>query len=182
MNFMNRLLLIPLFTAIMISTSSCFLTKGKVNPSTTVTHLTDTLALRDGSLVYALPRTVFTIRIEFERTIEIPGPYARYAGELLGLDDVILSEGENWSVKSVSLSSHEEADPSEFYVIESNTLMKSNVLALKKEGLILDLNPESQVNPNGIESGKEADLNFSDHLILDLMNTTGFRPILFTDV
>jgi len=156
---MNRIRLIALFTAIMLITSSCFLTKEKVNPSTTVTHLTDTLALRDGSLVYALPRTVFTIRIEFERTIDIPGPYARYAGELLGLDNVILSEGENWSVKSVSLSSHEEADPSEFYVIESNTLMKSNVLALKKEGLILDLNPESQVNPNGIESGKEADLN-----------------------
>jgi len=156
---MNRILLIPMFAAIMISTSSCFLTKGKVNQSTTVTHLTDTLALRDGSLVYALPRTVFSLRIEFERTIEIPGPYARYASELLGLDDVIISEGEGWSVKNVSVSSHQEADPSELYVIETNTLMKSNVLALKKEGLILDLNPESQVNPNGTESGKEADIN-----------------------
>jgi hypothetical protein len=156
---MNRKLLIPLFAAIMISTSSCFLTKSKVSQSTTVTHLTDTLALRDGSLVYALPRTIFTIRVEFERTIEIPGPYARYAGELLGLDNVIQSEGESWLIKRVSVSSHEEADPSEFYVIESNTLMKSNVLALRKEGLILDLNPESQIGPNGIESGKDADID-----------------------
>ena len=159
MNFMNRILLIPLFVTIMLITSSCFLTKGKVNPSTTVTHLTDTLSLRDGSLVYALPRTIFTIRIEFEHTIDIPGPYASYAGELLGLDDVILNEEESWAVKSVSVSTHEEADPSEFYVIESNTLLQSNVLALKKEGLILDLNPESSARSKSIAGGKETDVN-----------------------
>jgi len=156
---MNRILLLPLFIAIMLITSSCFLTRKTVKPVNRVTPLSDTVLLRDGSLVYALPRTIFTIRIEFEHTIDIPGPYASYAGELLGLDDVILNEEENWAVKSVSVNTHEEADPSEFYVIESNTLLQSNVLALKKEGLILDLNPESSAMSESIAGGKETDVN-----------------------
>ena len=44
-------------------------------------------------------------------------------------------------MKVLQLKLSEELDPSEFYVIESNTLFQTNVLALKKEGLILDLNP-----------------------------------------
>ena len=156
---MKKIKQIPVFLAIMLITSSCFLTKKVIKPSATVTQLSDTLTLRDGSLVYALPRTIFTIKVEFERTIYIPGPYAKYAGELLGLDDVILSEGEEWSVRGVSVSSHEEADPSEFYVIESNTLLQSNVLSLRKEGLILDLNPESSASGKSITDGKEFDIN-----------------------
>lgn len=144
---------------IILFTTSCFLKKKIAEPAVTVTPLSDTLVLRDGSLVYALPRTVFTIKFEFERTIEMPGPYAKYAGELLGLDNVILSEQENWSVKSVSVNTHEEADASEFYVIECNTLLQSNVLALKKEGLILDLNPESNIGEKSILDGKELNIN-----------------------
>jgi len=79
---------------------------------------------------------------ELERTIEIPGPYAKYAGDLLGLDNVIQAENEYWSVKSVAVKTNEELDPSEFYVIESSALFVSNVLSLKNQGLIMDLNPE----------------------------------------
>jgi len=95
---MNRIKLTLIVMSLMVMTSSCFLVRQNVKPSTTVKRLSDTISLRDGSLVYALPRTMLTIRAEFERTIEIPGPYARYAEELLGLDNVILSEGEDWSM------------------------------------------------------------------------------------
>jgi len=155
---MNRIKLTLIVMSLMVMTSSCFLVRQNVKPSTTVKRLSDTISLRDGSLVYALPRTMLTIRAEFERTIEIPGPYARYAEELLGLDNVILSEGEDWSVKSVTVTSNEEADPSELYVIETNTFMNSNVFALRKEGLILNLNPESHVSPVITGVGQEADI------------------------
>ena len=59
----------------------------------------------------------------------------------LGLTDVIKNESESWSIKSVSIKTHDELDPSEFYVISSTSLFQTNVLALRKEGLILDLNP-----------------------------------------
>lgn len=151
--------MIFLFPVIMMITSSCFLNQKVAGPGTAVKPISDTVKLRDGSLVYALPRSVFTINVEFERTIEIPGPYADYAGELLGLDDVILNETESWDISSITVNSHEEADPSEYYIIESNTLLQSNVLALKKEGLILDLNPQSFAQVQSLPGGKEIDIN-----------------------
>ena len=60
----------------------------------------------------------------------------------LALTDVIKTESESWSIENVSVKNNDELDPSEMYVISSTTLFQTNVLALKKEGLILDLNPE----------------------------------------
>jgi len=98
--------------------------------------------VRDGSIVYGLPRTVFTVVVQVQRTIEKPGPYSKYADDLLGLSDVIKSENESWSIENISVKSHDELDPSELYVISSTTLFQTNVLSLKKEGLILDINPQ----------------------------------------
>ena len=112
-------------------------------PQQVILPLSDKNELREGSIVYGLPRTVFTFTVDFARTIEKPGPYARYASELLGLDNVITEANESWTIEGISVSSREELDPSEFYIIESSTLFQTNVLSLKKEGLILDLNPES---------------------------------------
>jgi hypothetical protein len=120
---------------------SCISKKSLTEPKTVILPLGDTLNLADGSIVYGLPLTVFDIVVDVERDLEKPGPYARFAGDMLGLKDVITTEKETWSIKSVKIKSLEELDPSEFYVIESNTLFQSNVLALKSEGLILDLNP-----------------------------------------
>jgi hypothetical protein len=128
-------------------------------PERVVLPLSDPAELREGSIVYGLPRTVFTFTVEFERTIEKPGPYARYAGELLGLDKVITAESESWTIDGISVYSREELDPSEFYIIESNSLFQTNVLSLKKEGLILDLNPESLYSSGNLRPANEQDLN-----------------------
>jgi hypothetical protein len=94
-----------------------------------------------------------------ERTIEIPGPYAKFASDLLGLDNVIRNEDELWSIKGISVLSHEETDPSKLYVIETSKIFNSNILALKKEGLILDLNP-ARVSYNELPlNSKEIDLS-----------------------
>jgi Domain of unknown function (DUF4831) len=102
----------------------------------------DTLGAREGSIVYGLPRTVLTVEIEMERTIEIPGPYAQFAGDLLGLNNVINNKRESWKIEGLTVKTNSEPDPSELYVISSNTGFQTNALVLKKEGLILDLNPE----------------------------------------
>ena len=127
---------------ILVSSVSCALKKGLVEPKTTILPLGDTVHLTDGSLVYGLPLTVFDIEVEVERRIEKPGPYARYAGDLLGIKEVINQEKETWTITGIKVYSSEELDPSELYVIESNTLFQTNALALKRSGLILDLNPE----------------------------------------
>jgi hypothetical protein len=139
---MKTLIGYSIFLVILIFSSSCFPGKQAANSNSVILPLSDPSALRDGSIVYGLPRTVFNVVVDMERTIEKPGPYAKYAGDLLGLADVIQDETEFWTIKSITLKTHDELDPSEMYVISSTTLFQTNVLSLKKEGLILDLNPD----------------------------------------
>ncbi len=132
------------FTGLFLSaiiTFSCFPLKQAPEPANLIVPLSDTVIKTDGALVYALPRTVFTVTVSMERIIEKPGPYARYASDLLGLGNAVQSESELWSILGIKVNTHEELDPSEYYVIKSNNIFLSNVLALKEEGLILDLNP-----------------------------------------
>jgi hypothetical protein len=150
---------LSIFAVIMFLMSSCFPGKRLTETQSSILPLSSTNPIVEGSIVYGLPRTVFTINIEMERIIEKPGPYARYASDLLGLNDVIQSESESWSINGITVKSNEELDPSEFYVIQSNSLFQTNVLTLKKEGLILDLDPIVQSTADNHIMKKEADMN-----------------------
>jgi hypothetical protein len=151
---MKKIARLIIFSLITVTVSSC-LTGRKASESVRITSASsDTMGLRDGSLIYALPRTVFTIKAEAERTLMIPGPYADYAEDFLGLKDVPKTREEHWSLKSMSISSNDEVDPSEYYVIHTNGMFRSNILTLKKEGVILDLNPAvnyQELNNAGIK-------------------------------
>ncbi len=144
---------------ILMMMASCWPEKNLTGPDYVITPLSDTTRIKGGTVVYALPMTIFTFQVQVERSIELPGPYAEYAEELLGFEDVIMDENEYWSILSMSVNSHEEADPSEYYVIESNNLFHSNVLALKKEGLILDLDTEIGFKPVSNIGKKEVNLD-----------------------
>jgi hypothetical protein len=138
---------------------SCASSNRPGNSNAVILPLSDSTALRQGSIVYGLPMTVFTVVVDMERTIEKPGPYAQYANDLLGLADVIKNESESWSIEGITVRTHDELDPSEFYVISSTSLFQTNVLSLRKEGLILDLNPAVYYS-----SEKQGNLNESGNL------------------
>ncbi len=139
---MNKRKSFPLiFMLVLIGTASCLSTKKVAGPTVSVFPFSDTVTLRNGTLIYALPRTVLTVNVETERTIEVPGPYSAYAGDLLGLGNVITSGSESWSIRGVSVSANQEADPEQYFVIRTNSVFQSNVLELKNEGLILDITP-----------------------------------------
>lgn len=140
-------------------TYSCFSTKKQAANDFVVFPLSDTVTHAGGSLVYALPRTVINVSVVMERTIEEPGPYARYAGDMLGLSNAIQNESESWSIRDVTVRTHDELDPSEFYIIKSNNIFLSNVFALKKEGLILDINPEIFYNTDISTGTKETEMD-----------------------
>jgi hypothetical protein len=162
---MKNLIRLSVLIIFLFIGNSCLTNMPIADSKGVITPLSNPGAIRDGSIVYGLPRTVFTVVVDMERTIEKPGPYAQYAGDLLGLTDVILTESESWSIKSVTVKSHDELDPSEYYVIGATTLFQTNVLALKKEGLILDLNPtllnSAEKQGSLTESGK-TQFNSSD--------------------
>ena len=147
-----------ILTVFMAGTLSCLSLKKTAEPSTVISQLSDATGVKEGTLVYSLPMTVFTIKVEMERAVDVPGPYSRFAGDLLGLNKVILNETESWSVKEITVNYNEEPDPSEFYVIETNTLFHTNALALKKEGLILDLNPAMYISDRSHLGNNEMDI------------------------
>ncbi|MGE5419341.1 MAG: hypothetical protein ACM3UT_04105, partial [Chloroflexota bacterium] len=73
------------FTALLVissALSSCYSGRKAMESDAVVSPLSQKTAVTDGSIIYALPRTVFNIVVETERTIEKPGPYWRYAGDL----------------------------------------------------------------------------------------------------
>lgn len=123
----------------------------------TIVALNNKTIIPDGALVYALPLTVVDVEIESERVIEKPGPYSKFAEDLLGLTDVIKTEKESWKLKSITISTHSEPDPDEFYVVEAGSLFYTNVLALKEAGLIMDLNPEIFDRGDNIIKSEKAD-------------------------
>jgi hypothetical protein len=131
-----------IYTIIILTVSSCSAGKNITGSKPSVVPLSDTVSITDGSIIYGLPRTVLTVRVEMERTLEIPGPYSRFAADFLGITDAISKENESWSITGVTVKSHEELDPSEYYVIKSTSFLQSNALTLRKEGLILDINPK----------------------------------------
>ena len=137
---------------------SCSSSKKLAEPEQVVLPLSGATTLTEGSIIYALPRSVLTFTVEFERTIEKPGPYARYASDLLGLEKVITAENESWTIEGISVNSKEEIDPSEYYIIESNSLFQSNVLVLRKEGLIMDLNPQSFSSSGNFQMASDQDI------------------------
>jgi len=126
--------------ALMISGCSPY--SGKTPADTVVSPLGDKISVTEGCLVYALPMTVFELDIIAEKRTEVPGPYARYASELTGLDNVITGHTEKWSLAGIRLSAVEELDPSQFYIIQGTAMMQTNMLALRKSGLVLDINPD----------------------------------------
>ncbi len=156
---MKILIRISTLIFIVLVAGSCFPKKNLPGPAQVIAPLTDTTRIRESTLVYALPRSIFTIKVNMERTIGIPGPYARFAGDLLGLSDVIMNEEELWLIKGISVITHEESDPSEFYIIETSKIFNSNVLALKNEGLILDINPAKDQDAIISLNSKDIDLS-----------------------
>ena len=138
---MKRMIVIlPAVLAMVVAGCSVF--SARTAGDTVVMPLGEEVTVTDGSLVYALPMTVFEIDITAEKRIEVPGPYAAYAAEMIGLDRVISSAKETWSLTDVKLNTAEELDPSKFYIIQGTTLMQTNMLALRKSGLVMDINPD----------------------------------------
>jgi len=145
-----------LLPALFIFAAGCTVTKQQSD--IVVLPLDGEVRVTEGCMVYALPLTVIEFDVMAEKKVEIPGPYAQYAREMTGMENVIVEEKESWSLAEVRLSTQEELDPSQFYIIQGTSLMQTNMLALRKSGLILDINPE--VYDNALSSDLK---NGTDH-------------------
>ena len=179
---MKPILKISSLIVTVILATSCLSMRKLEKPQVSISPLSDATSIKEGSVVYGLPRSVFTVFVEMDRTIEIPGPYAKFAGDLLGLDKVITKGNENWAITGITVKTNEELDPSELYVLESNSLFQSNVLKLKSEGLILDLNSdrfssdfEPGLDKNGTSQFVSFDLGADEYYLMQ--RDTAYRRV-----
>jgi len=107
----------------------------------TVKPLGNTNVIKQGSVIYALPKTILKIDVESRKTIYRKGPYQAYAEKYLGIKEGVTEDKEEWSISNIEFNSYEEIDPEHYYVIEAQDDFRSNVLELTREGLILSLDP-----------------------------------------
>ncbi len=70
-----------------------------------------------GGLYYALPKTIFKVRVVLEQVNEIPGPFAQFATKYLGTTHYIHTKKVYYRLLSVKVEPVVTADPSEVYYI-----------------------------------------------------------------
>ncbi|MGE0078699.1 MAG: DUF4831 family protein [Bacteroidales bacterium] len=93
--------------------------------------------LKQNGIVYSLPRTVISLKIDVIQTITTPGPYAQYAQKYLGIEDVPTQKMEEYSIANISIDSRTETDPSAIYsaFLEDKSIF--DFFQIVKSGLIL---------------------------------------------
>jgi hypothetical protein len=104
----------------------------------------------DNSIIYALPKTSIEILVEILKDKYIPGPYVRYAEELLSIENVSAREDVSHRIGEISMRAIVEADYEYMYSLPvgEKSVLDASFLALSSEGLIFALNEPKEVLVN----------------------------------
>jgi len=115
----------------------CF-TSCAVQRNGNVVHIKSMDDLEDISAIYALPYTSLSITVEAAKTTVIPGPYHEYADKYLSIQNVPDSEKIEWNISDVKIDIHIEADPDNYFSVNSNARYMDQMLAyLSDNNLVL---------------------------------------------
>jgi hypothetical protein len=115
---------------------SCATTKNE----TTISHGVKQQPGRS-ALVYGLPQTRLYFEAELIKTVIKKGPYAEFAGRMLGLQNVPVKDSESWRIKSIRISDRREVDNRQLYTLSFTDYPQNidRLLQFTKEGLLMDL-------------------------------------------
>ncbi len=103
-------------------------------------------------ITYSLPRTGIRVYVRTIKEVFEPGPYAGYAGQLLGLKDVKTSSKIKWIVTEVRITSFSEPDPEQVYKAMGEAAFKIN---LTSDGSISGINiPNVKEPPFAVKTNK----------------------------
>ena len=104
-----------------------------------------------GGMYYALPKTVFKVRVVLEQVTEIPGPFAAYATKYLGTQDYIRSKKVYYRLLSVRVEPVVMADPNAVFSVQ----FPQNRSSKEIRTFGLQLNPEGILTGFGLPPEKE---------------------------
>ena len=109
---------------------------GKIS----VSNVNDSGSRPDNSFIYALPQTVFDVRVTAEEVIVVPGPYQKFADKYLGIRNAPSKTEHRWNIREMHISPHIEADPDYVYVVRGlhETDGYPRLMQLIRDSLILE--------------------------------------------
>lgn len=98
----------------------------------------------DYGVEYFLPKTILHIDVQYSKTTQKAGQYAKYAEKYLGVkeSDVIMEDGVTYTLDGVSVSGIGIPDKSESYLIELKSKTTAPFVYLTEDGMICTINAE----------------------------------------
>ena len=102
-----------------------------------------------GGIYYALPKTIFKVRVVMEQVNEIPGPFAAYATKYLGTTDYMKTKKVYYRLLSVKVAPVTVADPAEVFYVRfpenhSSKEIRKFALRLNDEGVLVGFGREPE--------------------------------------
>jgi hypothetical protein len=143
---------LPYFT-VLLSLALLFPVSGKAQYAFQVTRASGKpqAVTTAGGIYYALPKTIFKVRVVLEQVTEVPGPFAAYATQYLGTQDYIHTKKVYYRLLSVKVEPVVMADPAAtFYVSFPQSRSSKEIRTFG-----LQLNSEGILTGFGLPSGKE---------------------------
>ncbi len=137
-------------------------------------------------VVYALPRTALRVYVKATKETFVPGPYAGYANQLLGIKNAKTEAETKWTITEVRITSFVEPDPNQVYKAVGDAALK---VSLTSDGRIAGINvPNSTEQPITLKTNKiietaDAADDFSFDYFTDTPfytpgdSTNGFQPV-----
>jgi hypothetical protein len=98
--------------------------------------------------VYCLPQTVIEVKVEFTKTIYIPGPYRQYTEKFLGISQYINQERTQWEISTIQLTGFSEPDPIHYYSVNllRGFFRSENYMDMTSKGILID--PMGMISAN----------------------------------
>jgi hypothetical protein len=93
---------------------------------------------------YFLPKTILEVEVEYSKTEQKAGIYAKYASKFLGLDEqsVILEDMTYYTLDKVSVKDFGTPDKEKSYLIELKAKTTAPFVFLTEDGLICSINAD----------------------------------------
>lgn len=100
-----------------------------------------------GGVYYALPKTIFKVRLVLEQVNEVPGPFAPYATKYLGTTDYMKAKKVYYRLLSVKVAPVTIADPAQVFYVRfpenrSSKEIRRFTLRLNDEGVLVGFGQE----------------------------------------
>jgi hypothetical protein len=147
-----------LWTVLAGLTGSCAVTKNE----TTISAYRGQQGTEQSALVYGLPQTRLFFEVDLTKIVVKKGPYAEYAGRMLGLQNVPLKDSETWKIESVKIRDRQEVDNTCLYTLSFIDYPQNidKLLRFSKEGLILDVTADNVLTNNRYTGKENEDFQF----------------------